>query len=310
MRSKILLSIVLLAALGGRAHAQSFPADNAYHPLRCGNHVATDGRADVAGFLDEADLVGDLDHSAAYRAADGQFLYVRIRLDADAIPNGTIQPFSWGLLIDKNDSDNTYDVLALVDGVSSSPSVLLYKNTTTGVAFDATDPADTPAFASYPLSSHAASTVAADTNYGNNGDFFLSFAIPWSDLRSLGIETKTPVRAWVASSDMNDRLDGDFVCFSGSGTPLLSDLDVADQTALDPVVDSDGDGYSDASEIENGTNPDDANDHPSGSVGGTLELAGGGGCQVGGGGGSGGMLLVLGALLLVRRRRVRAASRP
>ena len=298
-----LLGSLVLLALTDVAQAQTFPADADYRPFRCGRHAMTDGRGDAAPFVDHRDLVGDTDHAAALHAADANFLYLRIRVDADPYPGGTIAGASWGVAIDKDHDNDRYDALAMVDGVTGQ--VYLYENTQRVNADDATDPAETPPVATYALDTHARSDTA-DTDNGGNDDFYVSFAIAWADLRPLGVEPTTRVRVWVASSDQANALTGDFACHSGAGGAGLSDGD-ADDNVLDPDVDSDGDGSSDDDEVASDTDPNDPDSRP-GADGGD-QLAGGGGCAVGlgksGAGGAGGLLLLVGGLVAATRRRPR-----
>src|SRR5690349_1755975 len=113
---------------------------------------------------------------------------------------------------------------------------------------DATDPADSPAVKTYALDTNAKSTKA-NTTQGSNDDFYLSFALPWADLRPLGVDRKTRVHFWAASSAAPNALNGDFACRSGDGAAHFSDMD-ADETVADPDIDSDGDHASDADEVE------------------------------------------------------------
>jgi hypothetical protein len=296
--------LVTLGALAGVANAQVFPADDRYRPLRCGGHIMRDGRADEPPNLDERDLVGEDDFAAGLRAADADYLYLRLRLEADAIPGGTIAGFSWGVAFDTDDDHETYEILGLVDGLSGN--LLLFRNTTTTTRNDATDPADTPALQTYAVADNVRSTEAPTAT--NAPDFYLTFALPWADLRPLGLDHTTHVRVYAASSTATNALNGDFACHSGSGAPHFSDMD-SDETVADPNVDSDGDGASDADEVENGSDPNDPNSRP--GVG-ELVLAGGGGCSVAARGG-GSVAFVLAGLALVvlasRRRRARVRAR-
>jgi MYXO-CTERM domain-containing protein len=305
--TRLLMAILVfagLAALEGRARAQTFPTDGAYHPLRCGRHIMRDGRGDEAPNLNERDLVGEDDFAAGLRASDNDFLYLRLRLDDDAFPGGTIAGYSWGIAFDLDDDHQTYEILGIVDGVSNQ--VLLYKNTQTTTRDDATDPADTPPVAMYDLATHAKSSEAPTAQ--NAPDYYISFALPWADLKPLGLDHRTRVRVYAASSTATNALNGDFACHSGGGAAHFSDMD-SDETVADPVIDGDGDGVSDADEVEGGSNPDDPNSVPGGANG-PLELAGGGGCGVahrGGGAAALGLAaLGLAALLVLRRRRRRA----
>jgi len=302
MHSSLLLRLSALAAcfhaLAGTALAQSFPPDSAFVPLHCGDAVMTDRYQDESGAIDERDIVGDSDHAAGYRAVDAQFLYLRMRLDADSIPGGTIRPFAWGMEIDIDGDRTDYEILGLVDGVSGN--VLLYRNSTTTLPNDPTDPADTPAVATYPASSHARSSTAAGTSNGANPDFFITIALPWADLGPLGLDRDTPVVVWAASSSSSNTLNGDFACHDGAtGEPTLSGTG-SDHTVLDPVIDSDNDGVPDAEEVEAGTDPNDPTSRPGGNA-----LAGGGGCGIGPAApGSPFAVLLAFVLILSRFRRV------
>ena len=98
MRTTAIL-ILLLAPAAAFAQV-AFPVDSAYRPLRCGNGVMTDPFADVAGALNERDIVGDAGHPAGLRASDVNNLYMRIRLEEDPAPGGTPRPYSWGMEFD------------------------------------------------------------------------------------------------------------------------------------------------------------------------------------------------------------------
>jgi hypothetical protein len=308
-----LVAGVTLAALAGVANAQNFPADDRYRALRCGRHIMRDGRADEPPNLDERDLVGENDFAAGLRASDADYLYLRLRLEADAIPGGTIAGYSWGVAFDTDDDHQTYEILGLVDGVSGN--LLLFRNTQTTTRNDATDPADTPAAKTYPVADSVRSTEAPTAT--NSPDYYLTFALPWADLRPLGLDHKTRVRVYAASSTATNALNGDFACHSGGGAAHFSDMD-SDETVADPDIDSDNDGSSDADEVESGSDPDDPDSRPGN---GALVLAGGGGCHVGVGesSGSAAVLVVLATLFLLatfrglalasRRRRARASVR-
>lgn len=292
----------VLCASGSIADAQSFPdGDEHWAPLRCKDTVMTDAYRDESGAVGERDLVGDVDHATGFRASDGEHLYLRIRLDQAAIRNGSPQPFAWGMLLDLDGNEETYEVLLLMNGLGRT--VTFYKNSTTTQLNDPTDPPDEPAVKSYEAATHARS-VPAGTTWGDNDDFFLDFAIPWVDLEPIGLTPSTPVVVWAATSSTSTTLNGDFACWDDAkGSPTLSST-AAGRTVLDPGVDSDADGYSDAREYADGTDPRDPSSRPTGTPD-ARQLAGGGGCSIGSeGAGAGATVIVLlvVALMALRRR--------
>lgn len=258
------------------ALAQSFPTSDRWSPLHCTDSVMTDRFQDESGATSERDLVGDVDHPAGAIASDGEFLYLRVRVESDPVPGGEPRPFAWGILLDVDGTLTDYEVMVHANGIGNTVS--LYKNSTTTVPNDPTDPPDEPAVKTYPFADYARSVRAEGTSFGGNDDYFLEFAIPWADLEPLGIGPSTPVVAWAATSSNSTSLNGDFACWDdAAGTPTLSGT-APDRTVLDPGVDSDGDGYTDRTELDQGTDPHDAASHPAGEPD-ALALAGGGGCQ-------------------------------
>src|SRR5262245_49881596 len=141
---RVIILLILLAPL--TALAQSFPLDTAYVPLHCANgNAMTDDFGDDPNALNERDVVGDVNHPAGLRASDANFLYLRMRLEEDPAPGGAVAGFSWGMEFDTNNNRNDYEVLVLVSGVGGgTPSVSLFRNTTTTMPNDPNDPADTP----------------------------------------------------------------------------------------------------------------------------------------------------------------------
>lgn len=294
-RCMLVLAIVL--ATGGIAGAQAFPADDQWEPLRCEGQPMTDLFEDEAGALDERDIVGDTGAAAGMRAADAQFLYLRLRLDQDPMPGGAVRPFAWGMEIDLDGDVTDYELLVLVDGTGAGGAVRLYRNTVTTVPNAPTDPADEPEVAMFPAATHARSRAAPGSSFGGDADFFLELAVPWSALMPVGLEPTTPIFVWAASSSTATNLNGDFACHDGrTGEPALDEV-ASDQTIGDPTVDSDGDGFTDASEIAGGSDPSDPNSVPAG------RLEGGGGCKTSGGPLS--LAVGLALLALIRASRTR-----
>jgi hypothetical protein len=285
------------------ARAQSFPADDRWAPLPCGKSVMFDPRRDQSGAIDERDIVGDDLAPAGFHSADATFAYLRVRLDEDPAPKGVPRPFSWGFAIDLDGNRSTYELLVLVDG--SAKQVVVRRNSATTIPNSPNDPADDPPITTFPFSTHARS-VATSSRYGGDPDYFLEVAVPWSTLEPLGLTRTKPLVIWAATSSVATGLDGDLACHDGaSGAPQLSS-GAPPPTTLDPIVDTDGDGFPDANEVAAGTNPNDGASHPSGSppaLNSTPVLEGAGGCAFGHARATWFGLSILSACALLARRR-------
>lgn len=277
MKRIVSMLALCLAAAPARA---AFPPDQEFLPLVCDRAPVGDAFQDTPGFFGERDIVGNATTPAALRAADDQNLYLRIRLDADAAPGGTLTTSTWGWEFDLDGDLTNYEVLVLVDGMAAGGQVNVFANTAITVTNSPTDPADAPPAASFTFAANARSVPVFDgSQFGGNGDFFLDFQVPWSALVPLGLDRDTATVAWVASSDLRDALDGDFACHDGgSGAATLDGSAGSDPTTGDPTRDP---------------NPPP----PPGGI----ELEGGGGCAATRNGAC--PLLVLGALLAACGRR-------
>jgi MYXO-CTERM domain-containing protein len=272
----VLLTLALALAATPALAAVTFPPDASFVPLRCGGAVMTDPYRDQAGFIDDTDVVGAPTAPAALRASDATNLYLRIRLDADPAPQQIARPSSWGVELDLDGDRTTYELLILVNGASTPSVVELFTNHTVTLPNDPNDPADQPAVASYGFAMNARSIAAAGAMTGGNPDFFLDFAVPWTDLISVGLDHATATRLWVASSSSADSLNGDFACHDGTTGPAHLDAADSDPTTGDP-----------------------ANQPPTGAG----RLEGGGGCSTGTGSTSALFALALVATAGLRRRR-------
>src|SRR5262245_59987210 len=100
MNSRRMFALMVELLGAGEARAQNFPGDGAYAPLRRGNRNMFDGTRDQPGAIDDRDIVGDEGNPAGLRAIDAQFLYLRMRLDADFAPGGMLTLFAWGFAFD------------------------------------------------------------------------------------------------------------------------------------------------------------------------------------------------------------------
>jgi hypothetical protein len=275
--SSIALTSVLISTLTSAAHAATFPGDAAYVPLRCGGGVMTDARGDVASAPGDRDLVGNTAAPAGLRAGDAQFLYLRIRVDQDPAPGGTLLPHAWGMAFDLDGDRRSYELLITVDGIAApAGTVSVFTNRVSTLINDPADPADTPAAATFGFATNAR-TVTAGTTIGGDPDFFVDIAVPWATLTPLGLGRDTRTYVWAGSSSVASALDGDLACHDGGGGKPGLDATGSDPTTGDPTQDTGGDG--------------------------SLRLEGGGGCQAGGSLGIGAALALLGVPGRRRRRK-------
>ena len=278
-RARTIAAISALA-LTSAAHAATFPGDAAFVPLRCAGGVMTDARGDVASAPGDRDLVGTSAAPAGLRAGDAQFLYLRIRVDQDPAPGGTLLPHAWGMAFDLDGDRRTYELLITVDGITAPGTVSVFTNRVSTQINDPADPADTPAAATLGFAA-SARTVTAGSAIGGDPDFFVDIAVPWAMLAPLGLGRDTRTYVWAGSSSVASALDGDLACHDGGGGRPGLDATGSDPTTGDPTQDT-------------------------GDAGG-LRLEGGGGCQAGGSLGLGAALALLG--IAGRRRRLTAGGR-
>ncbi len=280
-----------------RAAAQEFPDDPDWEPLRCRGNVMTDVLGDEPDGFTERDLVGDGDEPAAFRAADDDYFYLRMRVDGDPVAGSELRPDAWGMAFDLDLDRTAYEVLVVAD--TESAQVLLYENTETLAVGDPTEPADLPEVAAYPFEDFF-QVVEADSLFADDPDWFVDLAVPWADLIELGLEPTSLVRVWVASSSAEDRLDADFACHDGAGGgPSVDDVE-SDEEVADP--DATGDGGDDGGD-DSGDNGDGGDD--GGGPPGDRELEGGGGSGVTAGPAAWSPLLALAGLALLTGRRRR-----
>lgn len=297
----IIVAAVLLVGAGGVARAQDFPADADWEEFHCGDDAMWDDAADEAGAVDERDVVGDELQPAGFHYADPDWAYLRIRLEEDPTEtSGELRPFAWGFEFDIDDDASTYEVLVLASGIDQT--VAVFTNDTVTLENDPSDPADEPPVVFYDWAD-VGRVVAAGSDFGGDPDTYLDMAILWDDLEAIGMTPVTPVRTWAASSSQANTLDGDFACHDGAGGDPVLDETVSEEEDVSP--DSDDDGFSDAEEIDAGTDPNDPESVPDVEPSGDTEIQGGGGCSAAGGGAS-----PLFALLLFAATRARRRCRP
>jgi hypothetical protein len=237
-RSSCILALPLLVlALPRAATAQTFPAANAYVALPCGAGPMVDPAGDTPNAAGALDLVGTDPSPAGFHAADGQFLYLRMRVAGNPINGARLMPNAWGYEFDFNNDNTTYELLISVSGTGATDQVAIYRHPTTVVADSPADPSVTPPAFSYPFATHG-QVLGAGTSLGGGADSFIDLAVPWADLASLGLVQSMPVRVWAGSSTMPNFLDLDLACFGGPGG-TLSGIDVT-VTTPDPSFSGSG----------------------------------------------------------------------
>ena len=283
--------IATLAAPLGVAHAVVFPADTSYHPLHCHGHRMTDLAGDQpAGATADRDIVGDATSPAGLRAADDQYLYLRLRLNQ--APNSLTQlhPYAWGMAFDLDGDLRNYELLIVAEGISSAAgTVSIYTNKTITTLNSPADPADLPAAATIAFNAAGRATPAT-SSFSGDTDAFIDLAIPWTTLAPLGLARDTPVHVWAGTSSVANALDGDLACSDGPGAAVLDAADPSGTTG-DPTMDPSGDGGDDGTGSGSGIDPN------------SLRLEGGSGCATSGAPSLAAGLLVALAMISRRRRR-------
>ena len=110
MRRTVAAIVLMLAPLvGTAARGQSFPT--AFAPLYCQRGVMIDGTRDQSGAVDDRDLVGTPQQPAGFRAVDGQFLYLRLRLDGSPTQGNGLTQFAWGFEVSTDGDPTNYEIL-------------------------------------------------------------------------------------------------------------------------------------------------------------------------------------------------------
>ncbi len=319
-----------IAGTASIAGAQTWPADADWRPLYCGDVPAFDPLADEPSATDERDVVGDAAHPAAFIFADADFLYLRLRVDAEPTTGTDLHPFGWAVELDTDGALEAYELLGMVDGVADPDEVVLARNTLQQLPNDPADPPE-QTIATYDGSTNARAVLAAgafDSAFGGDPDFFVDWALSLSDLAGEGVSAGTELALTLGTSSSAQSIDADVMCHDASGGAAtlrviwtdvirpdgapVADTDGDGLTDAQEVVygtrpdarDTDGDGYDDGAEVRAGSDPNDPNSVPPQGAGGIGIRGGPAGCSVGHGPPSIGWLLAL-ALIALRRRRSR-----
>jgi MYXO-CTERM domain-containing protein len=207
------------------AGAQTFPPEgDAWRPFVCTGSPMRDAVGDHPGAEGARDLVGTVQAPAGLRAADPDFLYLRLRLDQDPRQGpGLRAGSSWGFAFSVDGQSTGYEVLVTADGTTGM--IAVHRNSSVSLPDSAEDPADSPAVARYSFATHGR-VLAADSALGAGADVYLDMSVPWSALAMVGMAPETTIVTWAASSTTADRLNLDFACHDaggGTGAPTLGD---------------------------------------------------------------------------------------
>jgi hypothetical protein len=233
MKQQILATVAAFGAAcltwgaGASASAQSFPADADWIVLTRDGVPVDDPQNDAQ---DDRDIVGDADAPAAYVYADGDFLYFRLRLDADPRQGDNFRPFGWGVEIDTDGDGSAYELLSMVDGIANPDQVTLQQNTDPATRPSARDPSET-LLGSWPTTTHAR-VVDAESSFGGDPDFFVDWAVDRSVLVDAGFDLDQPLRFAFGTSNNAQTLASDL-----SGTTTSQEL----QDILSDPVNCEGD---------------------------------------------------------------------
>lgn len=232
------------------------PADENFIPFYCNGSIASDPVGDTPGGSTHRDIVGETSYPAIFHAIDTNYLYLRMRLDGDPVQSAEdLKSFGWGYEFDQDNVLNTYEYLYLVNGISSD-TITWEQNTVQESIDSPADPAEVE-IKNYTPAIDYWHVKTADSNFNNDTDYFLTIAIPITDLNAVGISLTEPIKIWAATSNSAHLLNVDFACHDGNSSedPQLSTGGL-DATILNPDVDPDGDGILSQDETNIGTNPE------------------------------------------------------
>jgi len=231
-------ALPLLASSVAHAAPDFVAADAGWTPVQWKNPTTmaiepvSDGIKDESGANAQLDLVGTAALPSGYIYSDATYLYFRVRVDDTPLTTqgDQFKQFGWGCVIDSNNNDDTFEYLAMVDGMSAE-GVYLYKNTS-GTLYDAGDKPDTPALVSYPKPldptqtgyGYARVVPITPGDFNNDADFFVDWAVEWSVLIANGLNPSLPIRIGCGTSNQAQTLSADF--WNGTSSDLRDILSI------------------------------------------------------------------------------------
>ena len=218
----------VLMAFAADASAQSFPGG--WLPLTQHNAELGDP-FDNTFAIPAIDIVGNKVNPGAYVASDVGYLYFRLRIAGSPLNIAShYYPYLWACLLDVDADPQTYELLAGVDGLGSPKTVDLDQNTATGTPDDIGDPAETQLIA-YDAAINAQNAPAGSA-LGGGTDYFLDWAIAWTDLNTGGLAQSTAFRVACGTSTSATSLNGADILDAGLGSKSFS-ANVSDAVICD-----------------------------------------------------------------------------
>jgi MYXO-CTERM domain-containing protein len=215
-----------------------------FFSFKCNNTPAFDPAGDQPNATDHRDVVGNPTEAEAaiYFASDADRLYLRMRLDGDPRSNPTnLRSFGWGFLFDTESRGDPslpeYERLAHVNGTGGKDRISLFDNTEP-VENSATEPAEVEVVVYGDVIDrwvvNQACSAGASTCFSDNDDFFLTWAVDWSDLeaglpdfQTAPVDRSSPMVLWAGTTNNNAAINTDFACFdNGAGVPDLDEIPV------------------------------------------------------------------------------------
>jgi hypothetical protein len=224
----------------GQGVAQEIVFPSKGLPLTRNAAAISDPASDGTPSLPAIDVVGDTGaNPAAYVASDATNLYFRMRLantPRDPIkPSRFVLGYAWTCLIDTYSGVASYEILTEVDAVTTGiATVYLYQNITPASKPDSIDdPAETQ-LASYVANNANAASSATGSTFGGTTNYFIDWAVAWTDMAPAGFNKGAPFRLVCGTSTTEHQLTaGDIVddgTLNGSFSMSASDAMFCDDT--------------------------------------------------------------------------------
>nr|MDQ2646011.1 hypothetical protein [Myxococcota bacterium] len=198
--------------------AQTFPVESAWVPVTRGGITITDPLGDAQN---SRDIVGDGTRPAAYIARDTNYIFFRLRVNADPKQTASnFAAFGWGVALDTDGNSDHFEYLIMLNGVNNPDDVSLSRNNPLGNNGDARDRAEQD-LEFFNVATHARSDAAAST-FSNNADFFVSWGIPVRALSDAGVPLTTAIRMIFGTSNSAQTLGADLLAVDAS--ELISEI--------------------------------------------------------------------------------------